>query len=395
MIKKLLLLLLVIITVSACAAQPSPARTLAAERPLAPATPSLPAPTAAPTLVSPTATLPIPSPTAIPATATPLTLAPPIPAPAGSLLVGAYWYPWYDSNGRHWKQGYRGQPTLGQYASGDPKVISQQIDWATGAGINFLVTSWWGKDSFEDKIISSQLVTPPLNSRIKFGILYETNGLLKKTGDNIDMDDPANRTKFVQDMSYVATTYFKQPNYLSIGNRPVIFIYLTRIYTGNFAQALSEARTAVKSATGQDVFIIGDEVYWQAPTAARLKLFDGVTGYNMHTARPDIADGFAQKELKQYQVWAGAARAAGVLFAPGVIPGFDDLAVRPEMNHPVIPRSPEMFRNEITGAIPLAEGAARMLLVNSWNEWHEYTSIEPSKEFGTSYLDVLREALQQ
>ncbi len=308
-------------------------------------------------------------------------------------LVGAYWYAWYDSDGRHWKQGYRGTPALGQYASGDPQVIAQQIDWAAGHGIDFFAASWWGAKSFEDNVIRTRFLAAPSAGRMRFAILYESGVLLKRTGASIDLDDNANRTKFVEDMKYVASTFFHRPNYLQIGGRPVVFLYLSRVFAGNVALAMGQARAAVKTATGKDMFIVGDEVYWQPPAADRLKLYDGVTGYNMHAARPDIADGFAAKVVKQYQLWSQAADTAGVAFIPGVIPGFDDTAVRPADHHPIIPRSPELFGDLVRGSLPLANGASPMLMITSWNEWHEYTSIEPGREFGTTYLDVLQRAL--
>jgi hypothetical protein len=350
---------------------------------------SLRAPVLAPTVPPETAgaTLPleqVPAATGIP---------PASANPQAKYTVGAYWYPWYDSNGQHWKQGYRGTPALGQYASGDPKIIEQQIKWATGAGIDFFVASWWGKDSFEDKIMRGRFLDVAGAGNIHFAVLYESAALLNKTGSTINLDDPAVRQKMVQDFKYLAATYMIKPSYLRIAGRPVVFLYLSRIFAGNVAEALNGARNAVKETIGQDVFIVGDEVYWQAPTAARLALFDGVTGYNMHTARPDIADGFVSKVVQQYQVWEQAAEGAGVTFIPGIIPGFDDTAVRPQDHHPVIPRSPELFADLLKGSMPLATGQAQMLVVTSWNEWHEYTSIEPSKEFGTTYLDVLRDTL--
>jgi hypothetical protein len=168
-------------------------------------------------------------------------------------------------------------------------------------------------------------------------------------------------------------------------------VYLTRAFYGEVAGALGQVRETLRTATGTDLFLIGDEVYWHAPTPARLAPFDAVTAYNMHTSIPGIADGFAGRVASRYVPWADAASRAGVAFVPNVIPGFDDTAVRPEAAHPVIPRSPELFAAQLQDALALTSGPTRMVMITSWNEWHEDTSIEPSEEYGLAYLEVLGE----
>jgi len=35
-----------------------------------------------------------------------------------------------------------------------------------------------------------------------------------------------------------------------------------------------------------------------------------------------------------------------------------------------------------------------VVLVTSFNEWHEYTSVEPSREYGRTYLETLLEEIR-
>ncbi len=119
--------------------------------------------------------------------------------------------------------------------------------------------------------------------------------------------------------------------------------------------------------------------------------FDGVTAYNMHTSISGIGDNFAGRVRARYALWAEAADQHGVAFVPNVIPGFDDTAVRPEAAHPIIPRSVELFSAQLSDALALASGPTRLVMITSWNEWHEDTSIEPGQEFGLEYLELLRD----
>ena len=80
-------------------------------------------------------------------------------------------------------------------------------------------------------------------------------------------------------------------------------------------------------------------------------------------------------------------------FVPNILPGFDDTAVRPEAQHPIIPRNRQLFTTQLQNALPLAHNPPHMLMITSWNEWHEYTSIEPAEEYGLDYLEALREVM--
>jgi hypothetical protein len=312
------------------------------------------------------------------------------PAPPGApLLVGAYYYPWYGSDGRHWREGYRGTPLLGEYDSTDEGVIDQQITWASEHGIDFFAVSWWGSDSYEDGVTRGPFLRAIEGHAFRFAILYEAPGLLGMHNEKIELDDDAVR-RLSEDLIYLAGTTFEHPNYLRIDGRPALFVYLTRTFTGSVDEALARVRSAVVSETDQDPFLIGDEVYWHAPSSRRILPYDGITAYNMHTSVAGIANGFEEKVRARYQLWAQTAEREGIAFVPSVIPGFDDTAVRPEVAHPIIARSPDLFAAQLYDALALASGPARMVMITSWNEWHEDTSIEPSEAFGFDYLQVLR-----
>jgi glycoprotein endo-alpha-1,2-mannosidase len=75
-----------------------------------------------------------------------------------------FYYPWYGTQARdgsylHWRQHWRlppfdiasnFYPLRGAYSSADPRVVSAQMAEIAGAGIDEIVTSWWGWGSLED-----------------------------------------------------------------------------------------------------------------------------------------------------------------------------------------------------------------------------------------------------
>ncbi len=344
-----------------------------------------------------------PAPTRVPSpTAAPMPLAPqPAPQPAEATpgpgyLVGAYFYPWYGPGSRHWQDGYAGHPALGEYDSSDPAVIAQQIDWAAGSGVDFFAFSWWGPGSPEDRALHDAFLGSPRAAAMRFAILYETTGRLQPSaGGTIDLSAAENRRVLLNDFAYLQATYWNDPRCLKVDGRPVVLLYLARQLTGDVAGALADVRQAARS-QGSDVYVIGDEVFWRQwhpLDPGRLKLYDAVTAYNMHASVAGIADGFTGKVQQEYAAWRAQALAAGVAFVPGILPGFDDTHVRPAAGHPPIPRSTALFRQQLAMGLDLAQPPLNMVLITSWNEWHEDTSIEPAAAFGLDYLRTLKEAL--
>jgi len=319
----------------------------------------------------------------------------PITSRNDNLLVGAYYYPWYGPGRNHWADGYAEHPKLGEYDSSDKEVINQHIDWASGHGIDFFAVSWWGPGSPEDSVLKDRILKSPMINDIQFAILYESAGLLSVSNETINLDSPDNLQKMLNDFKYIQDTYFNDPHYLKIDGRPVVFVYLTRIFTGDVAGAMHAFHGALLS-RGSDVYLIGDEIYWgnsQSLPANHIQAFDAVTAYNMHTSVPDIADNFNNKVKDQYTTWKAKADELGVAFIPDILPGFDDTLVRPEANHPPIPRSVSLFESQLDTALSLLDPKINLFMITSWNEWHEDTSIEPAQEYGFDYLDALQRKL--
>ncbi|MEM4970327.1 MAG: glycoside hydrolase family 99-like domain-containing protein [Sulfolobales archaeon] len=311
------------------------------------------------------------------------------------IRVGAYYYPWYGANPvRHWDQGYRGRPLLGRYDSRDEVVVNKHIDWATGHGIGFFIISWWGVDSYEDHVIADIFMRSQLAGDIKFAILYESLGRLRWSGDNdiaIDLDDPVNREILKQDLRYLGDRYFKNENYLRIKGRPAIFIYLSRIFRGNISEVISDIREEL----GNNIYIVGDIAYWQNPydekTIEQCKPYDAITSYNMHINNKEILDSFENNLEKKYSEWLAISKKLGKGFIPSAIPGFDDREVR-RGNLP-LPKSPERFKQQLEIAYRYMDSNLRIITITSFNEWHEYTYIEPSAEDNFEYLEITRDFL--
>lgn len=325
-------------------------------------------------------------------------------APATGLDVGAYWYGWYGSSGRHWQDGYvrhvlstPQRPQLGEYDSRDVNVIATQLGWARQAGVDHLISSWWGQGSYEDVTTRDYLLASPAIGTTRIALLYESLALLPVSSGVITFDATA-EAKLIADVDYMARTYFVNPHYERVDGKPVVYLYVTRIWRGDYAHAIATLRSTIRARYGYDLYLIGDEVDWDgSPVADRIRLLDAITAYTMYSdlQRPGWpADTlFLDGVRSRYTQFQAVAAANGVRFIPDAMPGFDDRGVRLAANHYVLPLevsaamptgSWSLFSGMLDAAAPFIDASRPMLTVTSWNEWHEDTEIEPTAAAATS-----------
>ena len=341
-------------------------------------------------------------------------------------VVGAYYYPWYGVHDRplshDWDRLMRiklvppQEPRAGLYRSDDPETIAEHIAQSRQAGLDFWAVSWWGPDSPTDRTFRDALLKHPDARDLPYALLYESTGRLGR------MDRP-HYDNLVDDIAYMEKNYFNHPNYLRINGKPVLFIYLTRVYfRGRGQEELAAVRKRFPS-----LYIVGDDVFGPDYQADWAKQFDAVTSYDIygqstgiHRATQRAVDALASSYAHAKEV----AGAAGTAFIPAVAPGYNDTAVRE--GHPGTPRyfvdepdskEGDLFRAFIRrAALPnLDERCGRLMMVTSFNEWYEDSQIEatagdagtttadnsPSKsaftggdryvDYGPLYLEILRE----
>jgi len=348
----------------------------------------------------------------------------------GAPTVGVYYYPWYGpgAGGHHYDHTLRmhttpetQDPVLGTYNSRDPNVIATHIDQSHVGNISMWSLSWWGPNTYEDITIRNHIFAHPRASELKYTIHYESAGRLG------DFANP-NYARLESDFRYLAENVFDDPNYMRINDRPIVVMYLSREYLKTQAgwDALANVRSIMQTEYGYDPYIIGDHFF--GGLAAGAQYLDAVTAFDVYGqafgSRPtNIASLNRLKGI--YNGVQNSVDLLGVDFVPGLAPGYNDKAVRPG-NAP----SPRYLVDAQYG--PNAQGSTLsemldrvvlphtdpdildLLLVNSFNEWHEDTQIEPTiisprtntddtpsgtgytagyhyEGYGNLYLDILRE----
>lgn len=334
-------------------------------------------------------------------------------------LVGAYYYLWYPEN---WRSGWLRaklnppQPPLaGVYESRWPSVAENHIAMCSRYGLDFLAVSWWPGAAEQNKRLTDGFLKAANLSDIKWCLLYESYALNWHPEWGATVFDGATADRFVAEMIDLADRFFGHPAYLKVNGRPVVILYLTRTFIGQYAEALARARAALR-AKGLEPYFIADEVFWATasqemagrmasdggpieprltiardPQPERIKLFDALTAYNVYEGGLTQHAGYGAKSrfvadtAELYRRYARAAQAGGVKFVPNILPGYNDRGDRAEQGHFVIPR--QWAADEPTGsfldqsfrrlALPFTDPDLGMILITSFNEWNEDTGIEP------------------
>jgi glycoprotein endo-alpha-1,2-mannosidase len=271
-----------------------------------------------------------------------------LPAPgthAGAPKTAIFFYPWYsnmrhDGHYSHWTQGGHTPPfdiasaffpARGPYSSGDPRVLRAQMKDIAAAGVDEVVSSWWGRGSPEDKRL------PAVMRAAKRRSLRVAVQLEPYEGRSID--------SIAADLVYIR----------SLGIRDVY------IYRSNDFRA--------------------DEWTQITRQPMGLRLF-GQTSLVGFAARAGFA-GFYPYDIVVYDAakfdrLCTQARSYGILCAPSVGPGYDAAAATGDTH----------VKDRLNGATydsmwsAALRAGADLVTITSYNEWGEGTQIEPAGHGG-------------
>jgi glycoprotein endo-alpha-1,2-mannosidase len=275
-----------------------------------------------------------------PATALPNELEPGPLSP--SARVGVFYYPWFatpqrDGRYAHWQQGglqppadvaSSFYPARGIYSSSDTLIVDAQMREIAGAGIGTVITSWWGRDSAEDRRLPQVLASA---RRHGLTVAAHVEPYRGRTVASTEADIAYLRGLGISDVYVWASSQLADADWAEMNRR----VEGVRVF--------ANTNLVGRAAAGG---------------------FDGVYTYDVL-----LFDGALFPRL------CGQARQVKLLCAPSVGPGYDarratrDTRVKPRRNGA---RYDAMWR----GAL---RAGADLVTITSYNEWHEGTQIEPAR----------------
>ena len=263
-------------------------------------------------------------------------------------IRAAFYYPWFPEA---WRQAgmdpfTRYHPALGQYDGSSSSVLTGHVRALRYAGMQAGIASWWGPGSRTDRRVRP-LLEAASGQRFRWSVYHEGEG----------QGDPT-VARITADLIYLRDHYGKDPRFLRIDGRFVVFVYAQDHDGCAMAERWKRANTV-------RAYVV-------------LKVF---AGYRTCAAQPD--------GWHQYGPAKGASDHAPYSYS--VSPGF----WKATESTPRLARDIQSWRQAVRA---MAASRARFQLITTFNEWGEGTSVEAADEWASpsgkgQYLDVLHQAL--
>jgi len=263
-------------------------------------------------------------------------------------------------------------PEIGPYDSSDPDVIDYQLLLMKLSGVDGVLIDWYGTTGTVGDIASNlrnsdSIVNRSVPSGLKFALVIED----RFTGGNV--------TTQHNSMVYVRDNYFNKPNYIRYGtaNDPLVGIFGPDQITGE------SNWTTILSGIEDIEFLPLEYKGGDVGTANS----DGEYAWPYQS--PSTSDHLTQLENFYKFRAPGLKTAMGVLY-----PGFNDFYAQGETNGTSYFNIPHNGTTTLTQTVTLANTYTNrldMLQVATWNDYGEGTMIEPTFEFGYTFLVKLQE----
>jgi Glycosyl hydrolase family 71 len=279
---------------------------------------------------------------------------------APSPVVFAYYYQWFSRTS--WQRAKIDLPLVGDYDSSDTSVMREQIVQAKSAGISGFIVSW--KDTPLDDSRLELLMKVAAQEQFKLAMIYQ----------GLDFNrNPQPVSRVADDFVAFLDKYASNPVFYRVDGKPLT------IWSGTWAFSYSQV-SQVTRAVRPHMLVLSTEK--DLAGFERLAAVTDGDAYYWSSVNPG-SDGGYQVKLDQM---SQAIHAKGEYWIAPFAPGFDARLLGGQRN---VPRNNgQTLTTEYDTAV---KSGPNMLGLISWNEFSENTYVEPSHNYGSQALDVLRQ----
>jgi glycosyltransferase involved in cell wall biosynthesis len=294
--------------------------------------------------------------------------------------LGAHYYPWYRAGEQlqHWNENREfaavtDLPLGGIYSSEDPDLIQSHLHMAAEAQLDFLVVNWQvtfqGVSATELEATRRLFAAAEKAPRpLALAILLAINTEDEKIVEGV--------------LNMVRTEFMPSPVYQRVRGRPLLWYYLS----GPFLGFLFYHRDLLSELTrGFHAIATGQLIFNQFVPRPLREFFGGWCVYSpLQVGRRDVREAIWTSSYRSFAEDGGAVRAFTIC------PGYDDTRLASPQ------RSQSRYRRTSREGTRTYEHMQRvaldldpspdLIVITSFNEFHENTHIEPSRGFGEAFL---------
>jgi glycosyltransferase involved in cell wall biosynthesis len=306
-------------------------------------------------------------------------------------LLGAHYYPWYGIGDevRHWNENtdyatVEDLPLQGPYSSDDEAIVARHLELAEQGELDYLV-------------INLQVSETGLDLRELRAVqcLFD---IAAKTAPDLSLCfmvtcDKADSSSIDEALAWLEENYFEHPSYLRFDNRPVLWFFITESFIGHFFYNYVRFD---KATSNYHRIAASGFCFSKCLPKQYSEFFDGWSLYSpLQIADPAECERLWQSSYQEFK----EIKTRDTLGVFTICPGFDDTgltqALRKNTTYRKIERDETATYTKMQSACLALRNRPDLVIINSFNEFHENTHIEPSEEFGDTYIEATRKFSQQ
>jgi Glycosyl hydrolase family 99 len=280
---------------------------------------------------------------------------------ANPIPVLAYYYIWYTPTS--WQRAKLDLPLLGPYSSDQGSVMRQHVTWAKGAGIDGFIVSWKSTPALNPRL--ARLVSIADAEHFKLGLIYE----------GLDFQrHPLPPGLVATDLEQFASLYGRNPAFQVFGRKPLV------IWSGTWEFSTAQVAAVTGQVRGRLQVLASEK-----NVAGYLRVAPYVDGDAYYWSSVDRTTPRYQRKL---DAMSRAIHAHGGLWIAPAAPGYDGRLLG---GNRVVPRRNGLtLEREYAAALRSSPDAVGLI---SWNEFSENSQIEPSRDYGRRYLQLVASLL--
>ncbi|HET8628715.1 MAG TPA: hypothetical protein VFL91_14940 [Thermomicrobiales bacterium] len=281
--------------------------------------------------------------------------------------VMAFYYPWYELS--DWTSGRTADVASPTYSGGDDATLLRHIQEADDAGIDALICTWYGptEERLDHRCRRLLQLVQQSGRHLRVAIIPDQSAAF----------DPAMRTVdgLAAALAVLRRDFMSSPASFTFRGKPAVFWFNPPSLGGVAAWQQLRAQADPNH----------DE-YWFGGTDdfSYLDAYDALYYYDITwESAPGAAMASYAARLAGYNAAHGEQRP----FIGTVMPGYDDLRIRPD-GHRRDREGGAYYQSTWQNAI---DHQADAVVLTSFNEFFEGTYVEPSAAYGDLYLRLTKE----